>query len=116
MSKKLYVGNLHHEVTDSDLSQVFGQCGQVASASIVKDRSSGQSKGFGFVEMPNDDEARHAVDRLQGYEFKGRPLTVDFAKDKPEGAVKAATDFDNPRRGGGGSGGRQGGGGGQHRR
>ncbi len=104
MAKKLYIGNLSFEVTDTDLSQLFGQCGQVSSAKIITDRATGRSKGFGFVEMPNDDEARHAIDRMKGFEFKGRQITVDFATDKPEGAVRGEKpDFS------GGGGGRRGG-------
>jgi RNA recognition motif-containing protein len=106
MAKKLYVSNLSWEVTESDLTQLFGQCGQVSTASLVMDRESGRSKGFGFVEMPNDDEAKHAIARMNGYDLKGRQLQVEFAKDKPEGAVRAAKDFTNPQRGGGRGGGR----------
>ncbi len=91
MAKKLFIGNLSHEVTEADLAQLFGQCGQVTATSIVKDRQSGHSKGFGFVEMPNDDEAKHAIDRMHDYDLKGRNITVDFAKDKPEGAVRTAS-------------------------
>ncbi|NBV50136.1 RNA-binding protein [bacterium] len=85
MPKKLYIGNLSYEVTDEELNQVFSQCGQVSSAHVVKDRDSGKSKGFGFVEMPNDDEATHAVDRMAGKELKGRPLIVDIAKEPQVG-------------------------------
>ena len=85
MAKKLYVGNLNYEVTEDELSQLFSQCGQVSGARIVKDKYSGRSKGFGFVEMPNDDEATHAIDRMKGYDLKGRPITVDEAKERPEG-------------------------------
>lgn len=114
MAKKLYVGNLSYEVTEDELSQLFSQCGQVSAATIIKDRQTGRSKGFGFVEMPNDDEAKHAVDRMNSYDLKGRPLTVDFAKDKPEGAVREDRDFGGGRGGGGGR--RPGGGGGFSRR
>ena len=61
MAKKLYVGNLSYEVTEDELSQLFGQCGQVIGARIIKDKDTGRSKGFGFVEMQNDDEATHAI-------------------------------------------------------
>jgi len=81
MPKKLYIGNLSYEITDDELHQVFSQCGQVLSAKVVKDRDSGQSKGFGFVEMPNDDEATHAVDRMNGFDLKGRALVVDMARE-----------------------------------
>src|ERR1700733_2271374 len=100
MAKKLYVGNLSYEVTEDELSQLFSQCGQVTGARIVKDRDTGRSKGFGFVEMPNDDEASHAITRMKGHDLKGRPIMVDEAREKPGGG------------GGGGRGGYGGGGGG----
>ena len=101
--KKLYVGNLSYEVTEDELSQLFGQCGQVTGARIIKDKETGRSKGFGFVEMPNDEEATHAITRMKGHDLKGRPLTVDEAKEKTGGG------------GFGGGGGRGGGGGGGSR-
>jgi RNA recognition motif-containing protein len=81
MAKKLYVGNLDFEVTDDELTQVFNQCGQVSDAKVVRDKETGRSKGFGFVEMPNNDEATHAIDRMNGFDLKGRPLVVDEAKE-----------------------------------
>ncbi len=120
MAKKLYVSNLAFEVTDQDLALLFGQCGTVTTTSVVKDHQTGHSKGFGFVEMPNDDEAKHAIDRMKGYDLKGRNLSVEFAKDKPEGAVRGggrefAGGDEGTRRpsGGGRSQNRGGGGGGQ---
>ena len=107
MPKKLYVGNLSYEVTEEELSQLFSQCGQVSGARIIKDKFSGRSKGFGFIEMPNDDEATHAIDRMKGYDLKGRPITVDEAKERPEGVGGGGG-----RRFGGGGGRRFGGGGG----
>ena len=89
MAKKIYVGNLSYDVSDDELLQLFSQCGQVSEARIVKDKGTGRSKGFGFVEMPNDEEATHAIDRMQGHDFKGRPLQVDEAKEKVvSGGVK----------------------------
>lgn len=85
MSKKLYVGNLSYEVTEDELTQIFTQCGQVSSAKVIRDKQSGRSKGFGFVEMPNDDEATHAVDRMKGMDLKGRPLIVDIARELERG-------------------------------
>jgi RNA recognition motif-containing protein len=103
MPKKLYVGNLSFEVTEADLSQLFGQCGQVSEVKIIIDRATGRSKGFGFVEMPNDDEAKHAIDRMTGFDFKGRQIKVDFAEDKPEGAVRGGPpDFRGRNKGRGG--------------
>lgn len=86
MPKKLYIGNLSYEITDDELHQVFSQCGQVSSAKVIRHRDTGQSKGFGFVEMPNDDEATHAVDRMNGFDLRGRPLVVDIARE-PEKLV-----------------------------
>jgi RNA recognition motif-containing protein len=108
MAKTLYVGNLSYEVTEDELVQVFGQCGQVSEARIVKDRDTGRSKGFGFVEMLNDDEATHAIDRMKGHDLKGRPIMVDEAREKTGGGGGG--------RGGSGGGGRGGFGGGGGRR
>lgn len=101
MAKKLYVGNLSYDVTEDELTQLFSQCGHVSSATIIKDRETGRSKGFGFVEMQNDEEATHAVTRMKGQDLRGRPLIVDEAKEKTGGG------------GGGGGGGYRSGGGGQ---
>lgn len=98
----IYVGNLSYEMKDDDLRKLFEEFGQVESSSIIKDNFSGQSKGFGFVEMPNRDEAQRAITSLNGRDIKGRALTVNEARPRPEGA----------RTGGGGGGGRPGGGGG----
>ena len=103
MGKKLYVGNLSYSVDSSELEQLFGQHGQVVSAQIINDRDTGRSKGFGFVEMANDDEATAAVAALNGQEHEGRALTVNEAKpreDRPRGGGGF---------GGGGGGGRSGG-------
>jgi RNA recognition motif-containing protein len=106
MAKKLYVGNLSYEVSEDELTQLFSQCGQVIGARIVKDRETGRSKGFGFVEMPNDEEARHAIDRMQGHDLKGRPLKVDEAKENsPRQALAGNSGSRGPSRGGWGGGG-----------
>ncbi len=99
MGKKLYVGNLRYGVGDKDLEQLFGAHGTVVSAKVVVDRESGQSKGFGFVEMSSDDEAEAAIEALNGMDVQGRSLTVNEARPREEG-------------GGGGGGGRGGRGGG----
>jgi len=83
MAKKLFVGNLSYEVTEVELSQLFAQCGKVIGARIVKDKDTGRSKGFGFVEMSDDQEATQAVSRMKGHDLKGRPILVDEARDKP---------------------------------
>ena len=101
MGKKLYVGNLKYSVTSSDLEQMLGAHGTVTSAEVISDRMTGQSKGFGFVEMASDEEAQAAIDALNGQDFDGRSLTVNEAKPR------------QPRSGGGGGGrGGYGGGGG----
>jgi RNA recognition motif-containing protein len=89
----IYVGNLSFEVTDDDLRQIFSAYGEVESASVVKDRFSGESRGFGFVEMPAKKDADAAIAGLNGTEQKGRTITVNEAKPKA------------PRSGGGGGGG-----------
>jgi RNA recognition motif-containing protein len=104
MAKKLYVGNLSYSVDSSELEQLFGQHGQVISAQIINDRDTGRSKGFGFVEMANDDEATAAIAALNGQQHGGRALTVNEARPREE------------RGPGGGGGGGYGGGGGGGRR
>lgn len=100
MGKKLYVGNLAYSSTDQDISDLFSQCGTVDSVSIITDRDTGRSKGFGFVEMSNDEEANQAIEKFNGMEIEGRALTVNEARPKEN------------RGGGGGGGGYRGGGGG----
>ena len=93
----IYVGNLSYECSEDDLRQAFGAHGEVDSARIISDRDSGRSKGFGFVEMPNNDEANAAINALNGTELQGRPLKVNEARPREDRG-------DN--RGGGGGGGR----------
>ena len=102
MGKKLYVGNLTYDVTDSQLEQMFAPHGTVESAQVIMDRDTGRSKGFGFVEMGSDQEAQAAIAAMSGKEVDGRQLTVNEAKPRE----------DRPRGGGGGYGGGRGGGGG----
>ena len=80
MGKKLYVGNLPFSATDKILSDTFAQCGTVESAKIIVDRDTGRSKGFGFVEMSSDAEAQTAINKLNGVDYEGRPMTVNEAK------------------------------------
>jgi len=94
MSKNLYVGNLPFSTTDEDLRELFAQHGNVTRAQVVSDRETGRSRGFGFVEM--GDGADQAVEKLNGFQFQGRTLTVNEAR---------------PREDRGGGGGRSGGGG-----
>jgi len=90
MGKKLYVGNLSYSVDQGVLEQLFAEHGSVESATVIHDRATGQSKGFGFVEMSSDGEAQGAIAALHGKEHDGRPLTVSEAKarnDQPHGAT-----------------------------
>jgi RNA recognition motif-containing protein len=89
----IYVGNLSPEVTEEDLKEAFEAFGQVESVNVIKDKFSGTSRGFGFVEMPAKAEGQAAIDALNGKELKGQELKVNEARPRPEG-----------RRGGGGGG------------
>lgn len=80
MAKKLYVGGVPYSSTDADLRDAFAQAGEVTSATIIMDRMSGRSKGFGFVEMANDEDAMKAIDMWNGKDFQGRKLTVNEAR------------------------------------
>ena len=80
----IYVGNLAYKARENDLRQAFEAYGQVASVKIVTDRVTKRSKGFGFVEMPNDDEARTAIERLHGTDLMGRNLNVNESISKPQ--------------------------------
>jgi cold-inducible RNA-binding protein len=88
VAKKLYVGNLSYGTTDSDLQNLFGPHGTVQSAQVIMDRDTGRSKGFGFVEMDNGDEAQAAITALNGQEVSGRALTVNEARPREERAGK----------------------------
>lgn len=104
MGKKLYVGNLSYSVTDSSLEELFSQYGAVRSAQVIQDRDTGRSKGFGFVEMEDEQGAADAIKNLHETQHEGRPLTVNEARPKEDRG---------PRGGGsGGYGGGRGGGGG----
>ena len=84
VAKKLYVGNLSYDVTDSDLENLFSPHGTVQSAQVIMDRDAGRSKGFGFVEMNSDQEAQAAITALNGTESNGRALTVNEARPREE--------------------------------
>jgi cold-inducible RNA-binding protein len=86
MAKKLYVGNLSYETTDGDLQNLFAPHGTVQSAQVIMDRDTGRSKGFGFVEMSNGDEAQAAITGLNGQQNGGRALTVNEARPREERA------------------------------
>ena len=99
MAMKLYVGNLSYSVTNQSLEDMFAEYGSVRSAQVIMDRDTGRSKGFGFVEMSDDNAAREAIKNLSDKELEGRRLTVNEARPREE------------RSGGGGGGGRGYGGG-----
>ena len=84
MAKKLFVGNLPYNTTNEELGEFFAQFGEVMSAAVIMDRATGRSKGFGFVEMTNDEEADAAIAKGDGIEFEGRKLTVSEARPKAE--------------------------------
>ncbi len=100
MARKLYVGNLSYRTTEEELRELFAQAGEVSSVSIVTDRETGDSRGFGFVEMETEDGAREAIKRFNNYAFGNRNLVVNEARPREE------------RGGGGGGRGGYGGGGG----
>ena len=107
MSKNIYVGNLPYETTGDDLMQLFQGYGAVTSGQVIIDKFSGRSRGFGFVEMANDDEAHAAIEALNGSPFGSRPLTVNEARPREDHSGGAGGG-----RGGYGAGGRGGYGGG----
>jgi RNA recognition motif-containing protein len=108
MAKNIYVGNLVWEATQDDLMALFQEHGTVKRAQVITDRETGRSRGFGFVEMENDQEADAAIQALNGAQFRGRPLTVNEAKPREGGGGGGR----GPRGGGGYGGGGYGGGGG----
>jgi len=117
MGKKLFVGNLSFDTTSEQLSELFARAGSVQSATVMTDRATGRSRGFGFVEMSTEDEAKAAVNEFNGKEFQGRTLHVavarartpggprDFGSRPPRGPMAPMPDFDFDPRGGSGGGG-----------
>ena len=110
----IYVGNLSWNLKDQDLSNLFAAHGEVTSAKIVNDKFTNRSKGFGFVEMPNDDQAQAAIAALNGSEVDGRNIVVNESRPKPEGSGGGGGGFKKRSFGNGGGGGgfKKGGGGG----
>ncbi|MHC4181452.1 MAG: RNA recognition motif domain-containing protein [Planctomycetota bacterium] len=91
----IYVGNLSYDATEEDIRQAFAEYGEVSSVNIIQDRETGRSRGFAFVEMPEGDQAKEAIEKVNLAEIAGRRVTVNEARPKS----------DRPRRGGGGGGG-----------
>lgn len=81
----IYCGNLPYSMTEDDLRQLFSEHGEISSAAVITDKFSGQSKGFGFVEMPNDAEAESAIESLNGTEVNGRTLKINQARPREDG-------------------------------
>jgi RNA recognition motif-containing protein len=110
MSTKLYVGNLSFKTTEDDLNELFSKAGTVESASVVTDRDSGFSRGFGFVEMSSDEEAKSAISQFNGTEIDGRALNVNEARPREDrgGSGGGGGGFRGGNRGGGGGGNRGG--------
>ncbi|MDR1224905.1 MAG: RNA-binding protein [Tannerella sp.] len=108
----IYISGLSYNVSDADLNELFAEYGEISSSKIITDRETGRSRGFGFVEMPNDAEGQKAIDELNGVEYDGKVIAVSVARPRTE----------RPSFGGGGGGGRRdnrggnGGGGGYGRR
>src|SRR5258708_29071715 len=115
MPTKLYVGNLAYAVTQDDLAELFGQAGKVESAVVVSDKFSGQSRGFGFVEMVEAADAATAIQTLNDTDLKGRKIKIDEARASTGGPRGGGGGGGGDRRRGGGGGGREGGGGGGNR-
>ena len=99
----IYVGNLSFDASEEDLQKAFSEFGQVSSATIVRDRYSGQPRGFGFVEMPDQSAARAAIENLNGKEFLGRSMNVSEARPRTD---RGGSKRQGGRRGGSGYGGR----------
>lgn len=126
MENKLYVGNLSYNTTEDALRDLFAQAGEVTSVAVIKDRDSGRSKGFAFVEMGNNNDAQKAISMFNGYSLDERALTVNVARPREERGPRPGGGGFGDRRGGGGGGGggrggdrgrdRRGGGGGGKRR
>lgn len=95
---KLFVGGLPFSTTDDELKEAFAQFGTVASAVVIRDRDTGRSKGFGFVEFESDDEGKAAQDAMNGKELGGRTVTVNQAREREE---RPRRDFGNDNRSGG---------------
>jgi RNA recognition motif-containing protein len=107
MSTKLYVGNLSFDTSGSDLEELFGKVGTVESATVIEDRDTGRSRGFGFIEMSSKEEAAQAIEQFNGKEVDGRELKVNEAKPRESGGGRGGYGG-----GGGRGGGNRGGGGG----
>jgi RNA recognition motif-containing protein len=112
MPAKLYVGGLSYSTTSETLKEYFAQCGNVESAAVITDRFSGQSRGFGFIEMATAEEAQRAIAQLNGTDLDGRKITVNVSNPRPAGGAGGGGRSGGPRGGGRPGGGGRGGPGG----
>jgi len=97
LNTKLYVGNLSYEVTDEQLTELFSKAGKVVSATVLKDQYSGRSRGFGFVEMGSEEEAKKAIESFNEKDFEGRKMIVNEARPRSTENSQSRRDF-SPRR------------------
>ena len=98
MNAKLFVGNLSFQINDMELKGLFEEYGEVASAKVIVDKRTGRSKGFGFVEMSSEDQAKQAMEALNGADVRGRAINVNFARSQEEGSVSGGSgDFRKKR-------------------
>jgi len=111
----IFVGSLPFKIEESELQEIFEEYGEVTSVKIITDRATGRSKGFGFVEMTNDEEAKKAIEELNNAEIEGRTIVVNKAEEKKEGSRPGGGGFRGGNSGGGFRGGNSGGGGGGFR-
>jgi len=109
----IFVGSLPFKIEEGDLQTIFEEYGEVSAVRIITDKFSGRSKGFGFVEMPNDEEAKKAIEQLNGAELEGRTIVVNESEERKRDGGNRGGGFN---RGGGGGGFNRGGGGGRDRR
>ena len=116
METKIYVGNLSYDTKEDDLRELFAQAGTVASVALIKDRDTGQSKGFAFIEMSNQSEAEKAIQMFNDYTMANRPLKVNLARPKEERSFGGGGGYGDKRGGPGGGYGHGGPGGGKSRR
>jgi cold-inducible RNA-binding protein len=103
MAVKLYVGNLPYSTADADLTTLFAEYGTVVSASVISDRETGRSKGFGFVEIEEEDKAKAAIEALNGKDFGGRNIVVNEARPREDKPPRREGGFGGDRGGNGGS-------------
>lgn len=96
MNKKLYVGNLPYSATEDVLQDIFSKAGKVESAAVITDRNSGRSKGFGFVEMSSEKEAKKAIEMLNGKDFEGRNIVVNEARPMQPRESRSPRGFEQP--------------------